>query len=88
MGSNNHPESGTGSSMTSSQSSTCTPTEVNPCVYSTKEKPLLIMTIFVHDGLGCCVQNSKLDKMINHLEQVFEVSKSYADVYVRFTHLT
>jgi ATP-binding cassette subfamily B (MDR/TAP) protein 1 len=64
------------------------PTEVNPYVYSTKEKPLLIMTIFVDDGLGCCVQNSKLDKMINHLEQVFEVSKSYADVYVRFTHLT
>jgi hypothetical protein len=29
------------------------PIDIDPCVYSTQQQPLLIATIFVDNGLGC-----------------------------------
>lgn len=43
-------------------------TKVDPYVYSTRETPLLITMIFMDNGFKCCVQISKLIKIINHLE--------------------
>ncbi len=60
------------------------PIDIDPCVYSTQQQPLLIATIFVDNGLGCCVHTPKLiiNKMVSHMEKEFEVSKSIVDVYV------
>ncbi len=60
------------------------PIDIDPCVYSIQQRPLLIATIFVDNGPGCCVHTPKLiiNKMVSHMEKSFEVSKSTKDVYV------
>ncbi len=58
------------------------PTKVDPYVYSISETPLLITMIFMDNGIRCYVQISKLNKIINHLEQEFKATKLFTNVFV------
>ena len=58
------------------------PTSADPCVYISGSEPPLIVTLFVDDGLACCISQSKLDRFISHMEKHFAITRSEADLYV------
>ena len=58
------------------------PTKVDPCVYILKSDPPLLLSLFVDDGLACSTSTSKMENMIQHLEENFSITKSSGDLYV------
>ena len=58
------------------------PTSADPCVYISGSEPPLIVTLFVDDGLACCISQSKLERFISHMEKHFTITRSEADLYV------
>lgn len=59
----------------------------DPCVFYSTVQPLLATTIFVDDGLAICSDLSKLDDMVAHLKQQFEITVGSADMYIGL-HIT
>jgi hypothetical protein len=55
--------------------------EANPCVYISKTKPHLFLTLFVDDGLAYCAFQAKLDALILYMEQRL-ITCSSVDLYV------
>jgi hypothetical protein len=56
--------------------------EANPYIFFSTSKPLLIVTLFVDDGLACCTSAAKLAEPIKYMELKFEITRSSADLYV------
>ena len=58
------------------------PTEADLCIYVSKSKSYLIVTLFVDDGLACCASLTKLEALIQHMEKQFAITQSSAALYV------
>lgn len=58
------------------------PTEVDPCIYVTRNEPIMIITLFVDDGLASYASPACLEEFVCHIEKHFVVTQSSADLYV------
>ena len=59
-----------------------TPTEVDPCVYISQAEPKLIVTFLVDDGLACCSSPTRLEELVQYMEEHFAMTGLCADLYV------
>jgi len=57
-------------------------TKANPCVYISKDKPHLIITLFMHDGLACCFSPKKLEALIAYMESHFAMLLNPLSTYI------
>lgn len=56
--------------------------EANPCVYISKSKPPLIVTLFVDGGLAICSSPARLGNLVHYMEEHFTITRSSVDLYV------
>ena len=56
------------------------PTLADPYVYVICSEPLLIVTLFVDDGLACCACPARLEEFMRHMEGRFAITRSAADL--------
>lgn len=57
-------------------------TSADSCVYFSAEPPYLIVTIFVDDGLVCCVDKHRIDAVLKSMVGVFITKVSDPETYV------
>ncbi len=57
-------------------------TKVDPCVYISKGKPHLIVTLFMDDGLACCFSPKKLKASIIYMESHFVMLLNPLSTYI------
>jgi transposase InsO family protein len=58
------------------------PIEADPCLYVNNNKPIMIVTLFVDDGLACCASSARLEEFMLHMEKRFAITRLAADLYV------
>ena len=60
------------------------PTKTDPCIYHCrqKERGMVLLAIYVDDGLLCCEKESTQDEILIELRKSFEVTAGTANTYV------
>ena len=58
------------------------PTQADPKVYVSRTAPILIVTLFVDDGLACSVAQERLNQLMAYMECRFSTTRTSADLYV------
>ena len=64
------------------------PSSTDPCVYTGKYKEVLvILAIFVDDGIICCTEQEHIDTILTHMGKVFSLTHDEPEIYVGL-HIT
>ncbi len=58
-------------------------TTVDGCVYYNTLDPLLIVTIFVDDGMACNVKEDSIEHILSLMGDAFKITTSYPKMYVK-----